>query len=220
MKNFKIPLITIAIVLAVVSLAFAEASLWLQPYPDNPDAYVGRSSDPWEHESYVVDDPEDFILDIYNHSRGNGDNTVKNVFLVVAVNDIDKFTSAYFTITVSTPRPYIRVVPLFAYHFTEEAGFPSFESCKEIPSHGVFPARYAKVYIGDIPVHEGDTGFLVPIDIYGDPDLVVHFDAYGVGTTKGKGKNKNPVNYDVHNPFSHDVTVVGGIGGIVYPPPE
>lgn len=61
---------------------------------DFDDAYVGQHEDPWLHESYVIG-PDPFILEIYNHSQGKKHkNIVKNVFLIVAVNNLDSFISA------------------------------------------------------------------------------------------------------------------------------
>jgi len=146
------------------------------------------------HESYVVG-PEDFVLEIYNHGEGKEDNKATNVHLIVAVKDLDDLTA----VTVHG----MTIVPgAFVY------GSPVYPSGRQIPSHGVFPTWYTEVEIGDIP--EGET-VEVPVYVEGTEEVMVHFDAYGLGTAKGKGKDKNAVSsYDVHNPFSHDVTIVGG----------
>jgi hypothetical protein len=191
MKIIKISLVSVAVLLAFVSMVHAEASLWL--FPQNGGSYVDQNNDPWLHESYVVG-PEDFTLEIYNHGRGKGDNSAEDVVLIVAVKDPDSFDSAV-----------VNGIPLDPLIY----GSPVFSSGKEIAPHGVFPTWYAEVPIRDIPE---DGTLAIPIYIQGDEDLMVHFDAYGVGTASGKGKNKgSEISYDVHNPYSHDLTVVGGI---------
>ncbi len=202
-KVFK-NLLILSVMAVFVGTVHGEASLWLFPDSALPGAltddynqdptYVGADQDPWLSESYVISE-DGFILDVYNHGRGAGDNTAYSVQLIVAVEALEEFYSATIDGVSLTPAS-------FTY------GTPSYScSGRNIPYHGVFPTYNTTIDLGDIAQDEIRQ---VSVEVSGTENLRVHFDAYGEGyTTRTRGKKITTRCYDVFNPFSHDVTLLG-----------
>jgi hypothetical protein len=144
-----------------------------------------------------------FTLNIANEGHGNGDNWVYEAKLVVAVAD----TSLLDTIMISDGNGID--VTLTEGDFA--VGTPEFPcDGRPMPPHGVYPAAFALVELGDIEA--GQTVALM-VDYAGEEGLSVHFDAFGRGV-KNNGDCR-----DIYNPFGHDVTaIVEGDGEP--PPPE
>ncbi|MFH1980767.1 MAG: hypothetical protein ABIL58_02870 [Pseudomonadota bacterium] len=139
--------------------------------------YKKKGDHPFHGSGYVV--PAGlFVLDIYNQGTGNRDETAYGVKLVVALDNSALFTSA--DITVSKNGAVLKSEHLTETSFTTAPATPRFDvSDKAFPRHGVFPAYYAEIGVGDIG--KGET-VAVDIDVKGDSALLIHFDAYGQGT--------------------------------------
>ncbi|RLE19051.1 MAG: hypothetical protein DRJ50_12530, partial [Actinobacteria bacterium] len=73
---------------------------------------------------------------------------------------------------------------------------------KPVPPHGIYPAYFTEIAIGDIDKDEIISAGVV---IYGSEGLRVHFDAEAVGW---KQAGPNLKCYDVFNPSGHDVSLV------------
>ena len=164
-------------------------------YAQHP-LYVGADeADPWVSESWVVTDRE-FVLDVYNHSRGQGDKTAYDVSLVVSVENIDELTAATVDGQALTPEDFTQGRPAYPC------------SGRRMPRHGVFETWYVLVPIGDI---DEDAIRNVPVLFEGTSDLRVHFDVVGEkrGTRRSSRRcsDPEPTCKDLGNPFSHDVTI-------------
>ncbi len=193
------------------SNARAEASLWLFPdsalpdaltdaYAQNP-AYVGEDADPWLTESWVVFGG-DFLLDVYNHGRGAGDNTAYGVQLLVAIDDIGEFEGGTVDGVDLSPTSFTYGLPTFSC------------SGRSIPSHGVYPTYYTVIDLGNLAAEDLRQ---VEVALSGTEALRVHFDSFAEGiVVKKQGKTKITTCTDLFNPFSHDLT---NIGGGIEPPP-
>ncbi len=180
----------VALVIAVIVIitaasagpAHATAKLWL--YPDSDDPRAG---------GHVVTEPT-FTLNIENRGTGNGDNTAYETFLLVAVNDPALLIGGSITLPGGT-------VDLDPSMWT--FGTPLLD-CKgnAVPPHGVYPAYFAEISVGDITQNEVVSAGVV---IDGIEGLRVHFDAKALGY---KQAGPNLKCYDVFNPSGHDVTMV------------
>ena len=173
----------IAVIAAVAAApAHATAKLWLYPDSDNPQAG-----------GHVVTEPT-FTLNIENRGTGNGDNTAYEAYLLVAVNDPALLIGG----SIALPGGTVDLDPaMWAF------GTPLLD-CKgnSVPPHGVYPAYFAEIAIGDIAQSELVSAGVV---IDGSDGLWVHFDAKAVGY---KQAGPNLKCYDVFNPSGHDVTLV------------
>lgn len=173
-----------AFVLLVVSApgtSGATAKIWL--YPDSQDPNAG---------GHVVTEPA-FTLKIENRGTGNGDNTAYESVLLVAVNDPSVFVDA----TVTLPGSTTTLDPA-----SLAMGSPVFEcSGGGLPPHGVYPAFFAEIPVGDIAQGEIVAAGVV---VNGSEGLEVHFDLKAVGYRQA---GPNVKCYDVVNPSGHDVTV-------------
>ena len=162
--------------------AFATPKLWLYPDSDNPQAG-----------GHVVTEPA-FTLNIENRGTGNGDNTATETFLLVAVNDPGLLVSG----TVSLPGGPVDLDPATLVY-----GIPTFDcDGKTVPPHGVYPAYYTEIPIGDIAQGQIVSAGVV---VDGTEGLRVHFDAKATGYRQAGPHLKC---YDVINPSGHDVTMV------------
>ncbi len=170
--------------------AEANAHLWLYPSTDNP-----------AEGGYVIDTPS-FTLMVENHADGSPqDNTAYGVYLAFAVNDVELFDSAALTLPDGT------VVSIGADDL--QGGTPT-QPCSgsPMPPHGVYPAEFTTVALGDLAAEEIAE---IAIDIVGDEGLEAHFDAIAIGyKANGQGVVRC---YDVVNPFGHGVTVAFGGSG-------
>ena len=162
--------------------AFATPKLWLYPDSENPQAG-----------GHVVTDPA-FTLNIENRGSGNGDNTAVAASLLVAVNDPGLLVSG----TVSLPGGPVDLDPAVLVY-----GIPTFDcDGKTVPPHGVYPAYYTEIPIGDIAQGQIISAGVV---VDGAEGLRVHFDAKATGYRQAGPHLKC---YGVINPSGHDVTMV------------
>jgi uncharacterized repeat protein (TIGR01451 family) len=167
---------------AAVNPANATAKLWLYPDSENPQAG-----------GHVVTEPN-FTLNIENRGTGNGDNTAYDAYLLVAVNDPGLLVSG----TIALPEGSIDLDPAMWVYGTPTSDCKG----KSVPPHGVFPAYYAEIAVGEILVGEIVSAGVV---VDGSEGLRVHFDAKAVGFKQAGPDLKC---YDVLNPSGHDVTLV------------
>ena len=181
------PMVLVAAMLVFVAAsapnpAFATAKLWLYPDSENPQAG-----------GHVVTEPA-FTLNIENRGTGNGDNTAVETFLLVAVNDPGLLVSG----TVSLPGGPVDLDPAALVY-----GIPTFDcDGKTVPPHGVYPAYYTEIPIGDIAQGQIISAGVV---VEGAEGLRVHFDAKATGYRQAGPHLKC---YNVINPSGHDVTMV------------
>lgn len=162
--------------------ASATAKLWLYPDSENPQAG-----------GHVVTEPA-FTLNIENRGTGNGDNTAYESFLLVAVNDPALLTSG----SISLPGGAVDLNPADLIYGTPAFGCDG----KTVPPHGVYPAYFTEIAIGDIVQGEVVSAGVV---VDGSEGLRVHFDAKAIGY---KQAGPNLKCYDVFNPSGHDVSLV------------
>lgn len=180
-----------ALLLAGLTPATASANAALRLYPDVADGGGGQ---------LVTHTP--FMLTVANDGNGGGDNTAYDTQLVVAVNDPGLLTAVTVTF------PDLSSVTLTAADLT--VGSPVFPCTgRSMPPHGVYPAAYDTVPLGDIAE---DGSVELTVDYSGLEGLAVHFDAIAFGL-KNNGSCR-----DVYNPFGHDVTAMLAGGGS--DPPE
>ncbi|MCG6963480.1 MAG: choice-of-anchor N protein [Acidobacteria bacterium] len=180
-------LLTLAFLGLISTFAAAEGSLWL--YPEGATSAGG----------HVVTEPS-FTLDISNRGHGNGDNTAYGTTLIVSANDPTLMTGATLTMADGT---VITIDPAAMEH-----GTPTLPcSGRDLPRHGIFPAYYTEVTIGDLAA-----GQVVPVEVEvdGASGLAVHFDATATGV-----KTRHDVTEctDLFTPFGHDVSQVFGEPG-------
>ncbi|MCD4750854.1 MAG: DUF11 domain-containing protein, partial [Thermoanaerobaculales bacterium] len=177
----------IAIVLSAgVSIqASAGTQLWL--YPDSDDPRNG---------GHVVDGGT-FVLNIENRGGGNGDNTVSDVFLVLAVQDSALLTGGSLVFPDGSTAVLDDTVLAYQTPVLQCSG-------RTFPPHGVYPA-----YIVEFPIGEILQGQVVQVavDIQAEDGFVAHFDAHGIGYKQAGLTLKC---YDVSNPSGHGVTVLFG----------
>jgi uncharacterized repeat protein (TIGR01451 family) len=130
---------------------------------------------------------------VENVGTGNGDNTAYGAQLIVAVNDPSLVTD----LTVNIDGTPTQLTGTFT-----EMGLPPLPcSGSTIPPHGVYPAWYVMLELGDIPAGHA---VVIQANVLGDPGFEVHFDAVAQGT---KQTGRSTKCYDVVNPSAHDVTV-------------
>lgn len=189
---FVIAVMTLLI--GVSASAQAGSQLWL--YPDSDDPRNG---------GHVVDTGQ-FTLNIENFGAGNGDLTAYEVFVVVAVNDPALLTGG----TLELPDGTVAALDAGAFGF----GTPVFPcSGHFFPGHGMFPAAFVEVFLGDLA---DDEVAQLAVDVQGEDGLLVHFDAFGTGYRQA-GPNLRC--FDISNPSGHDVSVVFGSGDDPDEPP-
>jgi len=175
-------------ILLIAPIASAGASLWL--YPANAGPREG---------GHVVP-PGNFTLVIENRGNGGGDMTAHGVQLVVAVADPAAVTTLELVFGGGAPRSLELGVG-------EEGTPPLPCSGKPMPRHGVYPAAYSVVDLGDLKAGEH---FAIEVTVEGGDGLPVHFDAMATGLkTTGQGERC----FDISNPAGHDVTVADRPGG-------
>ncbi len=184
--GYQTTALVIAMIVVITAVAatpaHSAAKLWLYPDSENPQAG-----------GHVVTEPN-FTLNIENRGTGNGDNTAYEAFLLVAVNDPALLIDG----SIALPGGTVDLDPaMWAF------GTPLLD-CKgnPVPPHGVYPAYFAEIAIGDIAQNELVSAGVV---IDGSDGLWVHFDAKAVGY---KQAGPNLKCYDVFNPSGHDVTLV------------
>ena len=176
---------TMAFVIAAAapSPAGATAKLWL--YPDSDDPRNG---------GHVVTEPA-FTLNIENRGTGNGDNTAEDSVLLVAVNDPALVVDG----SIALPEGTVYLDTTTVWDF----GIPTFDcDGKTVPPHGVYPAYFVEIAMGNIAQDEIISAGVV---INGLEGLRVHFDAKATGL---KQAGPNLKCYDVFNASGHDVTMV------------
>jgi uncharacterized repeat protein (TIGR01451 family) len=141
--------------------------------------------------------PGELPLVIENRGKGSGDNTAYEVQLVIAVERLAAVTSLSVNETS---------LSLAAEAWQE--GTPLLPcGDKPMSRHGVYPTSYTTVPLADLM---GGHSFEIAVDVAGDDDLRVHFDAIAHGLkTTGRGTKC----FGVSNPAGHDVTVVNRRGG-------
>jgi hypothetical protein len=172
------------VMLVVPAVATAKPSLWLYPDSDDPRAGGHRV------------EGGTFILNIQNRANGNGDNTAYEVFLVVSVNDPGLLNGGTLTLEDGTSLGLDGLV----------SGTPTYTcSGREIPRHGVFPADYTTILLGDI---EANMVVRIDVEVDGADGLEVHFDAFGYSIKSNP--NHGDKCQDLVNPFGHDVTAIFG----------
>ena len=169
-------------ILLVASAASAGPQLWLYPADSGP------------REGGHVVSPGEFALVIENRGQDPIADAAYEVQLVVAVGSLDAVTSlsldgAPLSLEVSE---WTQGTPLLPC------------SDKPFPRHGVFPATYITIEIGDL---EGGARIEIAVEVSGDDDVSVHFDAMA------EGMKKNERCFAVSNPAGHDVTVANRRGG-------
>lgn len=179
--------LTLAFLGLISTFAVAEGSLWL--YPEGATRAGG----------HVVTEPS-FTLDIANRGHGNGDNTAYGTTLIVSANDPTLMTGATLTMADGT---VVTIDPT-----AMELGTPTLPcSSRPVPPHGIYPAYYTEVTIGDLAAGE-----VVPVqvEVDGSTGLSVHFDATASGV-----KTRHDVTEctDLMTPFGHDVSQVFGEPG-------
>jgi hypothetical protein len=165
-------------------MASAKPSLWLYPDSDDPRAGGHRV------------EGGTFVLNVQNRANGNGDNTAYEVYLVVSVNDPGLLNGGTLTLEDGTSFGIDSL----------ELGTQTYScSGREIPRHGVFPADYMTILLGDI---EANMVVRIDVDIDGADGLEVHFDAFGFSIKSNP--NHGDKCQDLVNPFGHDVTAIFG----------
>lgn len=183
----RVPFITpftVGLMLCAGLASAAGPKLWLYPDTDSP-----------RQGGHVVE-PGTFTLYVENRGGGgNADSTAYGVQLVVAVAD----PGAVSTLEVATAA----IDPA-----GEAFGTPPLPcSDRPMPRHGVYPAAYTLVDLGDLAA---GNRFELEVSATGSDGLEVHFDALATGMrTTGQGTRC----YDVVNPSGHDVTVADRPGG-------
>jgi len=180
-------------VLLVAPIVSAGPSLWLYPKDAGP------------REGGHVVAPGTFILVIENRSKDSEANTAHEVELVVAVENptaVDVLDLMYDgDVVVLDPSGWGVGVPALPC------------SGKPMPRHGVYPAAYSLVVLGDLTGKgdlAGGEAVEIQVTVEGDDNLRVHFDAIAFGLkTTGQGERC----FDISNPSGHDVTVANRRGG-------
>jgi uncharacterized repeat protein (TIGR01451 family) len=185
-------LIVVAVgVLLVVPIASAAPQLWLYPTDAGP------------REGGHVVPPGDFALVIENRSKDSEANTASAVELVIAVEDPDAVTTLELV--------YAGGEPMVLDPDGWEVGVPSLPcSEKPMPRHGVYPASYLVVLVGDLTGSgdlAGGESVEIGVTVAGEDNLHVHFDAMAMGYKKDERC------FDISNPSGHDVTVANRAGG-------
>lgn len=179
------PVITAAVVLAVLAapIAWAGPSLWLYPDTDQP------------RQGGHVLALGTFSLIIENRGGGSGDQTVYGVQLVVSAADPSVVTTLEVGGSPVTPGDAGTGIP------------PLPCSGRPMPPHSVYPAPYSLVELGDL---QAGSVFVLEVTVNGGPGTEVHFDAIGSSLRQtGNG----PKCSDVVNPSGHDVTVRAAADG-------
>jgi uncharacterized repeat protein (TIGR01451 family) len=176
--------IIVAVGILLSAPAFAGGpSLWLYPKDAGP------------REGGHVVAPGDFVLVIENRGKDPAGDA-HEVQLVIAVKDLD----AVSTLSLDdTP------VPLEPSTWQEGTPVPECSN-KPIPRHGVYPAPYTTIELGDLAA---GGSFEIEVLVEGDDDLSVHFDAMAFGM-KTAGRSEKC--FAVSNPAGHDVTVANRRG--------
>jgi len=180
-------------ILLIAPIASAGASLWLYPADAGP------------REGGHVVPPGTFTLVIENRSKDSEANTAHEVKLVVAVENptaVDVLDLMYDgDVVVLDPNGWGVGVPALPC------------SGKPMPRHGVYPAAYSLVVLGDLTGKgdlAGGEAVEIQVTVEGDDNLRVHFDAIATGwKMTGQGLKCS----DVSNPSGHDVTVANRRGG-------
>jgi uncharacterized repeat protein (TIGR01451 family) len=168
-------------VLFVAPFALAGTQLWLYPQDAGP------------REGGHLIPPGDFVLVIENRGKPTDENKVLGVELIVAANDPASITALSFTKVEDGGT-------LDLGDWLE--GTPELPcSLRPMSRHGVYPATYAKVLLGDLA---GGEKVEIDVTVEGGEDLRVHFDAIGTAWKSNRNGEKCS---DVSNPSGHDVTV-------------
>jgi len=167
------------VILLAPCLATAKAKLWLYPDPGST-----RSG------GHVIEG-DALTLTVENRGSGKGDNIATDMLLLIAVNDPSLLTS------ITLDAAGVLSSGAFSY------GLPFFPcTSSSIPPHGIFPAAFTSVPIGDLG--PGET-MLIEISVEGEDGLEIHFDAIATGY---EIKHSETICYDVINPSGHDVDMI------------
>jgi uncharacterized repeat protein (TIGR01451 family) len=142
-----------------------------------------------------------FQLSVRNSDGGSGDTTAYRVQLLISVPDPDLLAGVEIEgnglTTALTPDDLENGTPVYSC------------SGRPVPPHGIYPAHYAVVDLGDITAGaSADTTVIVT----GDDGLAVHFEAIAEGFRQ---QGNSTVCRDVSAPSGHHVTAVLGAGGSV-----
>lgn len=178
--RFRSPaaLAALAAIALTASTVAAMPQLWLYPADVGP-----------REGGHVVPPGEPFTLVVENRGGGGGDTTAYGVLLVVAVADPA-------LVSVLDVDGQGLDASLF------EVGLPSLPcSGRPMPPHGVFPAAFTLLELGDLPA---GTAVSLEVVVDGADGVEVHLDVVASGMREtGAG----PRCFDVFNPPGHDVTV-------------
>lgn len=184
--------VALALLLGAVAptVAWAEATLRLEADPSTPGGGNQQVTEPV------------FALSVLNRDNGNGDTTAYRVQLLVSVPDPSLLASV--TIELDGTSTTIEPADL-------GEGTPAYAcSGRPVPPHGVYPAWFTTVDVGDILADEQAD---MTVTVAGSEGLSVHFEAIGEGLRQHGGST---VCTDVYAPPGHHVTALVGSGT---PPP-
>lgn len=171
---------------AAPTAAWAEATLRLDAEPSTPGNGHQQVSEPV------------FELAVLNRDSGNGDTTAYRVQLLVSVPDPSLLTG----VTIELDGSSITIEPADL-----EEGTPAYAcSGRSVPPHGVWPAWFTAVDLGDILA---DRQVDMTVSVAGSDGLSVHFEAIGEGLRQHGGST---VCTDVYAPPGHHVTALVGSG--------
>jgi len=172
-------------ILLIAPIASAGASLWLYPADAGP-----------REGGHVVPPGTPFILVIENRGKDLVSDNAQGVELVIAVEDPGAVTHLELV---------YRGVAMVLDPDNWPVGVPTLPcSEKPMPRHGVYPASYLVVLLGDLA---GGESVEIGVTAVGGDNLRVHFDAMATGYKKD-GRC-----FDISNPSGHDVTVANHPGG-------
>lgn len=174
---------------AAPALVSAESTLRVEADPTSSGAGQQQVTEPL------------FQLLVRNIDGGTADTTAYRVQLLVSVPEPDLLAGVDIELNgLSTA-----IVP-----DDLEDGTPAYPcSGRPVPPHGVYPAYFAMVDLGDILA--GDSADMT-VTVTGDDGLAVHFEAIAEGF---RLQGNSTVCRDVSSPSGHHVTAVLGGGGSI-----
>lgn len=169
------------------ALVSAESTLRLEAEPSSPGGGNQQVTEPV------------FQLSVINTDSGNGDTTAYRVQLLVSVINPSALTDIVIELggmtTTITSDDLAEGTPEYAC------------SGRSVPPHGIYPAYFTAIDLGDILANERVD---MSVSVSGDDGVTAHFEAIGEGLRQ---QGNSTVCRDVSAPSGHHVTAVPGGGG-------